>query len=299
MRLLTHRDFDGVVCAVLLRDMEEIDKIMFTTPNTINRGKIFISKHDIISDLPYSKKCGMWFDHHFTNKNNLNFKGSFALKKSCAQVVYEYYENPYLDKYEKLIEATNKIDSAEFEVEDILNPKKYVLIAFSSMVYDTPWETNKYLLKMVDWLAFKTPEEILEIPEVKDNSEVILNDIEFYKDIIKAWTEVEDDKFFVLDMRNGRKAPKIAKFLVHALHPKIPFGVIIYQSEKNPELIKINVSYNMFRKDVDTDFNAGEYAGQYGGGGHKRVGVFNTKGIEKAEILLEKTKEVLREIKIK
>ncbi|MFA5381751.1 MAG: hypothetical protein WC356_01185 [Candidatus Micrarchaeia archaeon] len=298
MRLLTHRDFDGVVCAVLLKDVEDIDKIVFTTPNSVIRNKVFVTKYDVISDLPYHKKCGMWFDHHTTNRISLKFEGSFALEKSCAQVIYNYYENPYLDKYRELIEITNKIDSAEYEIEDVLEPKGYILIAFSSIVYDKPWETDKYLLKMVNWLSFKKPEEILEIPEVKDNAEIILKDIEFYKDIIEAWSEVEDNKFFVLDMRGGRQAPKIGKFLVHALHSKIPFGIIIYQSQKNPNLIKINVSYNMFRKDVDTDFNAGAYAEQYGGGGHKRVGVFTVKGEEKAQNLIEKTKEVLREIKL-
>lgn len=298
MRLLTHRDFDGAVCALLLKEVEQIDKIIFTTPNVIYRNKIYISKHDIISDLPYNKKCGMWFDHHITNKKEFGFEGSFSVEKSCAQVIYNYYENPYLDKYKELIEATNKIDSAEYEIEDILNPKSYILIAFSSIVYDKPWETDKYLLKLVDWFSKKTPEEILEIPEVQENAEVILRDIEFYKDIIKAWTVIENEKFFVLDMRNGRKASKIGKFLVHALHSKIPFGIIIYESEKNPDLIKINVSYNMFRKDVDTDFNAGEYASQYGGGGHKRVGVFNLKGKEKAGKIIEQTKEILRKIEL-
>ncbi len=298
MRLITHRDFDGMVSAILLKQMEQIDKIIFTTPNVIYRNKIYISKHDIISDLPYNKKCGMWFDHHITNKNNLNIKGSFSLEKSCAQVIYNYYENPYLDKYKELIEATNTIDSAEYEIQDILDPKSYILIAFSCIVIENPWETDKYLLKMVDWLSTKTPEEILEIPEVKENAEKILQDIEFYKDIITAWTVVEDNKFFVLDMRNGRKASKIGKFLVHALHSKIPFGLIIYESERNPELIKINVSYNMFRKDVDTEFNAGEYAKEFGGGGHKRVGVFNIKGKEKAQALIEQTKKVLKDIKL-
>lgn len=117
-----------------------------------------------------------------------------------------------LDKFKELIEIANKVDTAHYEIDEVLNPTGYIMVAFSVFACKTPKEEEKYLRRMVGWLAQKSPEEILEIPEVKENTESILYDIEFYKDIIPAWATVEDNKIFILDLRGRKETPKIIKF---------------------------------------------------------------------------------------
>jgi len=130
MRVITHTDLDGVFSAVLLNEVEEVYDIKFLDPNTIQNKKIEITKEGIIADLPYDKRCGMWFDHHESSKpENQNFKGSWKLAPSAARVIYDYYENPYLEKYSKILLEVDRIDSGKITKEDIQNPQGWFLIS--------------------------------------------------------------------------------------------------------------------------------------------------------------------------
>ena len=48
-RLVTQSDFDGLVCAVLLKELDLIDDIKFVHPKDMQDGTILISENDIIS----------------------------------------------------------------------------------------------------------------------------------------------------------------------------------------------------------------------------------------------------------
>ena len=52
-RLVTRSDFDGLVCAVLLSELELIDDILFVHPKDMQDGKIEITERDITTNLPY------------------------------------------------------------------------------------------------------------------------------------------------------------------------------------------------------------------------------------------------------
>src|ERR1700742_325396 len=64
MRLVTRSDFDGLVCAVLLKEVVPIDAIEFVHPKDVQDGKVTIGPDDIVTNLPYQKNVGLWFDHH-------------------------------------------------------------------------------------------------------------------------------------------------------------------------------------------------------------------------------------------
>ena len=55
-RLVTRSDFDGLVCAVLLKDMDMIDDIKFVHPKDMQDGKIQITERDITTNLFLYKK---------------------------------------------------------------------------------------------------------------------------------------------------------------------------------------------------------------------------------------------------
>ena len=52
-RLVTRSDFDGLVCAVLLNELDLIDDITFVHPKDMQDGKIAITSRDITTNLPY------------------------------------------------------------------------------------------------------------------------------------------------------------------------------------------------------------------------------------------------------
>ena len=96
-RLVTRSDFDGLVCAMLLRELNMIDEIKFVHPKDVQDGKIDLSENDITTNLPFDKRVGLAFDHHESEliRNKLeDYKDKYIIDgdaKSAARVVYDYY----------------------------------------------------------------------------------------------------------------------------------------------------------------------------------------------------------------
>jgi nanoRNase/pAp phosphatase (c-di-AMP/oligoRNAs hydrolase) len=63
-RLVTRSDFDGLVCAVLLNELDLIDDIKFVNPKDMQDGKVDITSHDITTNLPYGAAAHIAFDHY-------------------------------------------------------------------------------------------------------------------------------------------------------------------------------------------------------------------------------------------
>ena len=63
-RLVTRSDFDGLACAMMLRDLDLVDEIKFVHPKDVQDGKIELTKSDITTNLPYDPRVGLAFDHH-------------------------------------------------------------------------------------------------------------------------------------------------------------------------------------------------------------------------------------------
>ena len=63
-RLLTRSDMDGLVCAVLLKELGMLGEIVFHHPKDVQDGKVAVTERDILTNLPYVPGCGLCFDHH-------------------------------------------------------------------------------------------------------------------------------------------------------------------------------------------------------------------------------------------
>ena len=63
-RLVTRSDFDGLVCAMILKELNLIDEIKFVHPKDVQDGKIELSENDITTNLPFDPRVGLSFDHH-------------------------------------------------------------------------------------------------------------------------------------------------------------------------------------------------------------------------------------------
>ncbi len=96
-RLVTRSDFDGLVCAMLLKEINIIDEIKFVHPKDVQDGKVDITENDITTNLPFDKRVGLAFDHHeselLRNKKE-DYLGKYIIDgdaRSAARVVYDYY----------------------------------------------------------------------------------------------------------------------------------------------------------------------------------------------------------------
>src|SRR5205814_4228522 len=95
-QLVTRSDFDGLVCAVLLRQLGLIgEDIRFVHPKDVQDGTIEVTDNDILTNLPYVPGAHIVFDHH--HSDTLRIGGTpenhviDADAPSAARVVYNYY----------------------------------------------------------------------------------------------------------------------------------------------------------------------------------------------------------------
>ena len=63
-RLVTRSDFDGLVCAALLKELGILDDILFVHPKDMQDGKVELTDRDITTNLPYAPGVHLSFDHH-------------------------------------------------------------------------------------------------------------------------------------------------------------------------------------------------------------------------------------------
>ena len=75
-RLVTRSDFDGLVCAVLLKELDLIDDIKFVHPKDVQDGLVDIRQGDIMTNLPYSKQASYVFDHHISELSRVGLKSN-------------------------------------------------------------------------------------------------------------------------------------------------------------------------------------------------------------------------------
>ena len=52
MRLVTRSDFDGLVCAMILKFLKKVDDIKFVHPKDVQDGKVELTENDITTNLP-------------------------------------------------------------------------------------------------------------------------------------------------------------------------------------------------------------------------------------------------------
>ncbi len=128
-RIVTHDDFDGIASAALVGYYMEIENFAFAGPNDIIHNRISTSAFDIVCDLPYPLQCGIWFDHHVANFDDLELRGFDqgeipGLRKiapSCARVIVDHFSEEFeIDgEVEVIAAAADKIDSFAYEsIED-------------------------------------------------------------------------------------------------------------------------------------------------------------------------------------
>src|ERR1043165_8918689 len=124
-RLVTRSDFDGLVCAALLKHLGILDDILFVHPKDVQDGKVEIGPNDVTTNLPYSPNAAISFDHHHSESirvgepkpNHVIFPGA----DSAARVVYEYYGGAEaFPGIEELMEAVDKGQPPQFSLEQIL-----------------------------------------------------------------------------------------------------------------------------------------------------------------------------------
>ena len=281
-RLITRSDFDGLVCAMLLRELEMIDEIKFVHPKDVQDGKVDINENDITTNLPFDPRVGLAFDHHESElvRNNMEAYGHKFIclrEKSAARVVYNYYGGAERFKTvsEEIMTAVDKGDSADFTIDEILEPKGWVLMNFVmdartglGRFHDFRISNYQLMMELIDFCAHHTIDEVLEHPDVKERTEMYFEQQELFKKQLSENVKIVG-KVALLDLRPLETIYTGNRFMIYAMYPEAEVSVhVAWGFQKQNTAVMIGKS--IINKAGKTDI--GQLCLSYGGGGHTNAG---------------------------
>jgi nanoRNase/pAp phosphatase (c-di-AMP/oligoRNAs hydrolase) len=232
-RLVTRSDFDGLACAMMLRELGMVEDIKFVHPKDVQDGKIELNENDITTNLPYDPRVGIAFDHHESEVDRLKAQETGgkliidATKRSAARVVYEYYggKKVFTKVNEELMAAVDKGDSADFTMEEILHPTGWVLLHYlmdprTGLVRFRNFRISNYelMMELISYCVDHDIDEILELPDVKERVDLYFEEAEQFEAQLKRIAKVYD-KVVVLDLRNEEIIHAGNRFMIYALYP--------------------------------------------------------------------------------
>ena len=181
-RLITRSDMDGLVCAVLLKELGLIEDVTFAHPKDMQDGLIDVGPDDITTNLPYTEGVYLAFDHHASETERVKNRPDNHIinphAPSAARVVYDYFggterfPNLPLD----MMTAVDKADTASFTKEEILNPEGWVLLSFLmdsrtglGRFRDFNISNYQLMMKLIDHCRrHNTIDQIIALPDVKE-----------------------------------------------------------------------------------------------------------------------------------
>ncbi len=283
-RIVTHTDFDGVVSALIVRELFDIDEVVFAEPWMLQHGRFDVRRGDVILDLPYGEGCALWFDHHATSEP-FKGKGHFSLTKSCARLVYDTYagEHESVRKFQPLVDAADKIDSASFTKEDLERPDVYGQLAIA-IRGDDRRKDDEFRIFLLNMLAFQTAEQAVTQPIIRKRVEEKLREHQEWLREVHEHVQLRGTVILVdrtLAPGLGRGQP----FWLYALYPGHAVYLSVEQLRHEPDKVKISCGENIFERLNTVDIGA--LMQRYGGGGHKVAGGCSVPLSEKEKVVSE------------
>jgi len=295
-RLVTRSDFDGLVCAVLLKHLDLIDDIKFVHPKDMQDGKIPIGPNDITTNLPFVQGAHMIFDHHSSEIiRNPGEKSNYIIDpnaQSAARVVWKHFggKEAFPAQWDEMMAAVDKADAAQFSQEEILEPTGWVLLNFlmdsrTGLGRFRGFRISNYALMMdlIGYCRTMSIKEILKIPDVNERAEIYFSLEREFKDQIKRCTKVYGN-LVVLDLR--REMPIFAgnRFMIYALYPQANISIHVLWG-LNQENTVFATGKSILNRTSKT--NIGELMLKYDGGGHENAGTCQIENDEAATVLQE------------
>ncbi|MDD6207021.1 MAG: exopolyphosphatase [Clostridiales bacterium] len=280
-RLITRSDFDGLVCAMIFKELGMIDEIKFVHPKDMQDGLIEVSDRDISTNLPYVDGIHLCFDHHVSEVARANgIKRNHVIvpdAPSAARVVYDYYGGkeklPRIT--DEIMAAVDKGDSAQFSVDEILHPTGWVLMNYlmdarTGLGRFRNFRISNYqlMMELIDYCLDHTVEEVLELPDVKERVQLYFEQQEKFKEQIERIHYMDGD-VVVLPLKDEEIIYAGNRFMVYAMYPEAKISVHVMWGLK-----KQNTAVTIGKSIVNrsSNVNIGDICLEYGGGGHANAG---------------------------
>ena len=296
MRLVTRADFDGLVCATILKDLGVIDTWKFVHPKDLQDGKVEVNDRDVLANVPYVAGCSLWFDHHSSEEERLNrnvkFEGASHAAPSCARIVYEYYGGKkVMPQFEEMILSVDKVDAGLLSKDEIIEPAGWILLGFImdprtglGRFRDFSISNLDLMGRLIEDCRTLKVDQILELPDVKERVNKYFEQTEKFKEMILKHSRVNWE-VLITDLRGVSPIYTGNRFLIYSLFPEQNISLWVTDG-KGKENVAVAVGYSVLNRTARVD--VGSLMLKYGGGGHYRVGT--------CQIDHDKADETLNEI---
>ena len=281
-RLVTRSDFDGLVCGMLLRELELIDEIKFVHPKDMQDGIVQITARDIVTNLPYVEGCYLAFDHHsseVTRKGDRIYPNHVIdpAAPSAARVVYNYYggADSFPRVSSELMAAVDKADAAQFTRDEILDPQGWVLLSFlmdsrTGLGRFREFRISNYdlMMELIEQCRDHSIQEVLAIPDVRERVDLYLAHRDLFASQVRRCTTVHG-KLALIDLRDEEVIYAGNRFMIYALFPGCDISVhVLWGVKKQNTVFAIGKSI----LDRGSPIDIGAVCLTYNGGGHRAAG---------------------------
>ncbi|MEW7974739.1 MAG: exopolyphosphatase [Candidatus Thiodiazotropha endolucinida] len=299
-RLVTRSDFDGLVCAVLLKHLEIIEDIKFVHPKDMQDGKIDISGSDVTTNLPYVEGVHLAFDHHSSEIIRNEQRDNHIIDPdapSAARVVWRHYggHDVFPTKWDEMMEAVDKGDAAQFNMEEVLEPRGWELLNFLmdartglGRFHDFRISNYALMMDLIDACKDHAIDEIIVLPDVKERVDLYFEQAAKFKEQIKRCATVHEN-LVVLDLRNEEQIWAGNRFIIYALYPQCNISIHVLWGLKQQNTV-FATGKSIFDRSSTT--NVGELMLKYGGGGHQAAGTCQVENSQAEETLQALIKQI-------
>jgi nanoRNase/pAp phosphatase (c-di-AMP/oligoRNAs hydrolase) len=280
-RLVTRSDFDGLVCAMLLKQLDLIDEITFVHPKDVQDGTVEITPADITTNLPYRAEAHLVFDHHASEvlrngEDHANYIID-AKAPSAARVVYDHFGGatafPLVS--DELMRAVDQADSADYNMAEVLDPEGWVLLNFLmdprtglGRFHDFGVSNYELMMHLIDYCLSHPVEQVLELPDVAERVALYRQQSALFRAQLERCTTMIGE-VVVVDLRQEDPIYAGNRFMVYALYPEATVSVhVLWGRQKQNTVLAVGKSILNRSNQVDI----GALVLKYGGGGHRNAG---------------------------
>ncbi len=279
-RLITRHDFDGLVSAILLKELGIIEEIEFAHPKDMQDGKIAVGDGDITTNLPFVDGAHLAFDHHLSEASRVGRRENYVLDPdapSASQVVFKYFggESKFPEFTREMMAAVNKADAARFTREDIFRPRGWILLHFLLDPRTGLGRFRKFaktdkslMIRLADYCRKHPISKVMGLYDIAERSDRYFVLEEKFKDQIRKCATLHG-KTVVLDLREEDPILAGNRFMAYALFPESNISIhVMWGKERRNTVFAVGKS--IF--DRSSSYNVGLGMLQYGGGGHEGAG---------------------------
>ncbi len=281
-RLVTRSDFDGLVCAMLLRQLDLIDDITFVHPKDVQDGSVRITAGDITTNLPYRPEAHLVFDHHASEVvRNGNAHANYIIDAeapSAARVVYDHFGGAatFPSVSEELMRAVDQADSADYGVSEILEPDGWALLNFLmdprtglGRFHDFGVSNYELMMQLIDYCVAHPVAEVLQLPDVAERVALYHEQSALFRAQLERCATVIGE-VVIVDLRQEETIYAGNRFMIYALHPEASVSVHVLWGRQKQNTV-LAVGRSILNRSNQVDIGA-VMLGGYGGGGHRNAG---------------------------